>query len=409
MSYLNEEKNLISKSDLIEHVGLDLLKNRSSPIPEIANLSKGNIIKKPLTVYDINGKPLFLDYLLKRGTKTIGTVRTAASKILGKPVFRYQLGDSRLNLVSSLSKANLKIKKMYPQARIFERKIVCYSYPKLGVMYNVLVNREKKRIIFDLPTLNTVKVASPDLKIEGVYAWSFYDAIKTEERKKRLGTYKKFEKVRLEAPEKIRKKLKVSKTLQTRDFISYAKTLVPLVNWFGGRKLQFCSHYNNPFGLVIPLPKGGHHCFILHAQERWDYCAVATCQMILCYYRYYYSQDDIAPDLGYTAGNGCPSDQSAGYESLTSNHLNATFDNNPTWEKAKQQIDQLKPLKTGISGHARAAAGYYKSIFLGTETKMLFVYDPWPWNTDLTAGGQVSWEDWDSITHTNFIYTDLQY
>jgi hypothetical protein len=52
-----------------------------------------------------------------------------------------------------------------------------------------------------------------------------------------------------------------------------------------------------------------------------DYCAVATCQMILWYYRYYYTQNQIAPALGYSAGGGCPSDQSTGYESLSNNHI----------------------------------------------------------------------------------------
>ena len=410
MSILNEERNLVPRTELLEHVGISLLKDRNLPIPEIVNLSRANILKTPLTIYDINGRPLFYDYTLKRGKKTLGTVRTAASKILGKPVIRYQLGEPGLNLPESIAKADAKIKKMYPRARISRRKIVCYSYPKLGLMYHVLARRERERIILDLPTLNKVPEAKPDLKREGAYAWSFYDTIKPDERRKKLDTFKKFNEIRLQTPKKLREGLKVAKTLQKKEILSYVNTFTPMLYFYYGRTLQFCSHYNDSFGLILPYTaKKGHHCFILHAQQKSDYCAVATCQMILCYYRYYYSQDDIAPSLGYSAGSGCPSDQSAGYESLTNNHLDATYDSSPTWEKAKDQIDQLKPLKSGIPGHARAVAGYYKSNFGGTESKMVYVYDPWPWDADLTAGGQVSWEDWDSITHTNFIYTDLQY
>ena len=140
-----------------------------------------------------------------------------------------------------------------------------------------------------------------------------------------------------------------------------------------------------------------------------DYCAVATCQMILCYYRYYFTQDQIAPACGYSAGSGCPSDQSPGYESMSCNHIDATFDNAPTWQKAQDQIDALHPFKSGISGHARACAGYSRTpwIFGGTTEEKLYIYDPWPWNADFAVAGTVTWEDWDSITHTNYVYTRL--
>ena len=82
---------------------------------------------------------------------------------------------------------------------------------------------------------------------------------------------------------------------------------------------------------------------------------------------------------------------------------------NIRWNKAKAQIDDLKPMKSGVPGHARAVAGYFKSRFLNAESEFLYVYDPEPSNSDLTLGGDVSWENWDSIYHTNFIYTDLQY
>ncbi len=69
MSILNEERNLVPRTELLEHVGISLLKDRNLPIPEIVNLSRANILKTPLTIYDINGKPLFYDYTLKRGKK----------------------------------------------------------------------------------------------------------------------------------------------------------------------------------------------------------------------------------------------------------------------------------------------------------------------------------------------------
>jgi len=169
------------------------------------------------------------------------------------------------------------------------------------------------------------------------------------------------------------------------------------------RELQFCTHY-------LSTEARSHHCFVLHAQQRNDYCAVATCQMILCYYRYYYTQDQIAPALNYTPGGGCPSDQSAGYHNLSNNHIIATFDNTPTFAEAKAQIDSLHPFKTGITGHARACAGYSTNSWYNIVTSQnLKIYDPWPWNPDLKLGGSVYWEDWNAVTHTNYVFTRLDY
>ena len=146
--------------------------------------------------------------------------------------------------------------------------------------------------------------------------------------------------------------------------------------------LQFCSHY-------AYNAARGHHCFSLHGQQVNDYCAVATCQMILCYYRYYFTQDQIAPACGYTAGNGCPADQSPGYESMSCNHIDASFDNAPTWQKARDQIDALHPFKSGVPGHARACAGYSRTVFTfgGTTEEKLYIYDPWPWNANFAVAG----------------------
>jgi hypothetical protein len=169
------------------------------------------------------------------------------------------------------------------------------------------------------------------------------------------------------------------------------------------RELAFCSHYRS-------TEARSHHCFVLHAQQVNDYCAVATCQMVLCYYRYFYTQDQIAPALNYSAGSGCPANQSPGYQTLSNNHIIATFDSSPTFAEAKTQINNLRPFKTGIPGHARACAGYSESLWYNIQnSQSLKIYDPWPWNADFKLGGAVYWEDWNAVTHTNYVFTRLNY
>ena len=65
-----------------------------------------------------------------------------------------------------------------------------------------------------------------------------------------------------------------------------------------------------------------------------------------------------------------------------------------TWVKAKDEIDANRPLKSGVPGHARACAGWWSD-----GTNYLYIYDPLPVNQ-----GEIYWESWGSIEHTNYIY-----
>jgi len=392
-----EDANLISKDELLENVSLSMLRSSLAGIPGIADWSRAEIKKEPLEIFDINGKPLFSDYALKRGTEIIGTVRAGTSKILGSPVIAYEAGPRYWDPEVAVKKLTSRVKKEYPRQKILGTKLVCYSYPKLGVMFEMIDEQGKKsRLIFDVADLSLIPEKPPKPDIEGAYAWSFYDSLSEDVRKIGLRRYDKFNKWRLKILEKTRKNLRISKTLTP-----FVDKIICKIKINVTKQLQFCTHYNYN-------EARSHHCFVLHAQQKNDYCAVATCQMILCYYRYYYTQDDIATALGYGPG-GCPPDQSAGYEQLSCNNLDATYDTSPTWEEARDQINALHPLKSGVPGHARACAGYSYVWWLcdGIKDKKLYIYDPWPWNADYKLGGAVYWEDWDSVTHTNYVFTRL--
>lgn len=401
-----EEANLTDKKELLEYATIAVLRNAKTDIPVLRDWANYSVRNEPLTIYDINGKPLFHDFTVQQGKITMGTIRTGASKILGAPVIACEIGgrfwtEGLSNQISALS---LKVRNKYPQSSILSTKIVCYSYPKLGIMFEMLDARKKQsKLIFDVADNSQIPIKESFDNFEGAFAWSFYDKLSEEVRKKQLSNFNATNELRLKVPERTRFQFrtvrKLSSYLNVNEIAEITK-----IKLIQTKLLQFCNHYGH-------TESRSHHCFVLHAQQVNDYCAVATCQMILCYYRYYYSQNDIAPALNYSSGGGCPSDQSPGYESLSNNHIDATFDNSPTWEKARDQINALHPFKSGISGHARACAGYSYPIFTfgTTQGKKLYIYDPWPWNADYKLGGAVYWEDWDSITHTNYVTTSLRY
>jgi hypothetical protein len=392
-----EEKYFAPPERIIQHAALSAAEGVASGLPGLEMWEKASLKRTPVKIYDINGKLLFLDYPVAKGAELIGSVRTAASKVLGQPVLAREAGARNWNYDAAVKKLTPRVKKEYSQWAIADTKLVCYSYPKLGVMYSLKNSKGKtRRLIFDVADFSLIREGLPREGNEGAYAWSYYDSLSDNEREKRLRIYVQADKSHAKLSDKMLALVKQDNIGKVSASIgTYLKLGVT-------KKLQFCTHYAYD-------EARSHHCFVLHAQQVNDYCAVATCQMILCYYRYYYTQNQIAPSLGYSAGSGCPADQSAGYESLSNNHIDAAFDTSPTWLEARNQIDALHPLKSGISGHARACAGYSSVVLIGLTQKSLYIYDPWPWNSDYKLGGAITWENWDSITHTNYVTTRLQY
>jgi hypothetical protein len=387
---------LIPIEELFEHAKIAATIQTVARTPGMEGWARSRLLKEPTKIYDINGELLFLDFPVRSAAIAegdMGYVRASASKEVGTSIISYELGPKSWDFDAAVKKLKPLFSRSFPKLKIVETKLVCYSYPKLGVMFSAVdASGASTRHIFDVASLKPVPERKGEA-VEGFYAWSYLDSAPEGAKNTRLRQYEENKKSLGEIPE--REKALMLKTAVLGKYVSKYTDII--ISWFEKKLLQYCTHYN------YTEPRS-HHCFVLQGQQVDDYCAVATCQMILCYYRYYYTQDQIAPALNYAPG-GCPADQSAGYETLTCNHLDATFDTSPTWAEIKSQIDALHPLKSGISGHARACAGYYRNLFM--KSNSLYIYDPWPNNVDYKLAGTVKWEDWNSITHTNCVYTKL--
>lgn len=392
-----EAESMIGQDELVEYASFGVLKNAAAGIPDLTEWVGGAVRKTPLRIHDINGQPLFYDFEVARGTEVLGNVRVAASKVLGAGAFATELGARRWDYDAAVRKLAPRVKRQFAKARISPPRLVCYSYPKLGVMFEIEGKSGSSRAIYDVSSLAPVPDKPEGAEPEGFYAWSVYDSLADADRRQRLARFRRVEADLSSLSGRLRRDILAARTLRS------VFDRFPLTYAIGATKLlQYCSHYGHSHAR-------SHHCFVLQGQQVNDYCAVATCQMILCYYRYYRSQDDIAPSLGYSAGGACPADQSPGYKSLSCDHLDSSFDSSPTWQKARDQINLLRPLKTGVPGHARACAGYsYTNWSLGGPDRKLYIYDPWPWNADFALGGAVTWEDWGAITHTNYVYANIK-
>jgi hypothetical protein len=310
-----------------------------------------------------------------------------------------ELGPRTWDAREAIRAAENAVRKQRGRVEVTGSTLVCYCYPKIGVEVSFNVAREGgNRVIIDVADGLPVQNHGAD-EPEGSTAYSYYEVVVAPTEATRRARWE-----RNEEDAEVLRRVNAALLDPSARLEEDARTRVqkPLVRELPYRILPLRQQKVVRFGPRCTP----HECFSLYAQETNVFCAVATGQMILDFYRWNYTQDEIAAAMGTGAGGTGNDGQVAGYHSLSRRCLDATFDTSAQWAEAKLEIDANRPLKSGIPGHARAVAGWMKTWSWASWNweLALKVYDPWPWNAQLCAGGAVVWEDWDAVTHTNFIY-----
>jgi hypothetical protein len=388
------EQYPVSKEQALDHARLTIRRAWIGGMPDFQRWAGLELDPDPLVINDLNGVPLLYEFSVMDGKNAVGTVKAGASKLTAAPVLAIEMRPRTWDPQLALREARTRAKKDFPRADKVETELVCYSYPKICV--RVRGERSQDATIYDAASFEPVVRFGSD-ELEGFTAWSYLDEIGGRDPDKRVRRWdlanQELEATREKVPQIFARGLKDSdiariQTRLTADFFKHFS----LLSW---RVLNYAPRCSP------------HDCFELYAQQTDVYCAVATGQMILDFYRYYFTQDQIAAAMNTGSGGTTNPDQVAGYESLSNNCLDATFDSSANWAEAKAEIDANRPVKSGIPNHARACAGWMRqnlTLLSQPARRWLRIYDPWPWNADICAGGQVVWEDWDAVTHTNFIY-----
>ena len=380
------------------HALLTIRRLWAGGLSEFDSWGRYKLNPEPLVLHDLNGQELFYEFEVMDGNRVAGLVKTSASRTLGTPVPTIELGPRRWDHNRVTQRAQEQVKKLYSKASILRTELVVYGYPKIGVRVDFDDPKlGRKGLIVDVSDLSVVERFGSD-ELEGETAYSFYHEVVEPQAEERLRRYDLADR-ELEAARSVDEKI-LADSFTVRELPEIRKALLPTVDLIA---LQIYSSR-----VIRYAPRcTPHECFALYAQQTNVFCAVATGQMILDFYRYYYTQNQIAAAMNTGAGGTSNPDQVDGYHSLTHNCMVAIFDGSADWAEAKAEIDANRPLKSGIPGHARACAGWMRqNIFLIGQApkRWLRIYDPWPWNADICNGGNIVWEDWDTVNHTNFIY-----
>ena len=387
----------VGRDRALEHTKLAIRRDWAASVPGFEQWHAVEVDPAPLVLHDLNGAELFYEFTLRQGKAEVGSVKAAASRILGSPVVSVELGARRWDPDRAHRGARDKARRQYPRAKIASTTLVCFSYPKVGVRVDLTDGQGARSVIYDVSDLSEVTRFGGDER-EGYTAWSFYGEVAqpcADEKGHRWDLADR----ELEAVTRRTKNVLASAFTDRESARLRASLLLEspyvFLPFYSSRVLKYGPRCNP------------HHCFMLYAQQTNVYCAVATGQMILDFHRWPFTQDQVAAAMNTDAGGTTNPDQVAGYESLTNNAFDAMYDSTADWTEARAEIDANRPLKSGIPGHARACTGWKRqNIFIVWQSprRWLQIHDPWPWNADICQGGGIVWEDWDAVNHTNFIY-----
>ena len=147
----------------------------------------------PLTIYDVNGQPLFYEFFIKKKDEVIGKIKTAASKVLGSSVLTIEIFPSYSNkeiyngirqdfhkkFIDVNQEIQSIIEKEYPGTEIKSmNRQICYDYPNIGFLITLIDPKTKvikEKIIIDGSTLEIIPRDYHNI-------WSMYDTIKPSDR-----------------------------------------------------------------------------------------------------------------------------------------------------------------------------------------------------------------------------------
>ena len=324
-------------------------------------------------IYDLEGEVLF--ERVRMGERT--TVDLAVLPELGSPLVGVN-GGQPWDPRALIDEATAALRKQQPEAGFDEVRLVAYSFPKLAVQF---LDGGREVALIECHTGAPVPEEPRDDNFKRI---PFRAELPRAEGRKRA---RQFAGV-----------LDVSPA-QLREVGLWSTVIVPDLDWATllrrrqSRDLHFSA-------------RDGDHtvCYEVRGQQTNVWCVGASVQMILDFYRYEYTQDRLASELGLGTRanpNGLPYSQDGEVvvvlENLSSKALNATMNTSPNFNQFKSEIVANRPLVSFIPGHSRTVAGYTQttSPILSLNFQGLLVFDPWPPN----AGVITRWENFGATTY----------
>ncbi|MHA2142898.1 MAG: C39 family peptidase [Candidatus Thorarchaeota archaeon] len=351
------------------------------PKPQFEN---GRIMSNGQPVFDINGEQLFRRIPFRKGGVTY-YADIATHEATGSPFLAIQSGlpwNPRELRKKAGEVARKKFKILWDKTNF-----VAYSYPKVALQF---MRRGEEVLMLELYTWEEVPSLVDEKADPNFQRWSYVDEVIPKERSKRIESFR--ERLRFWDDIKIRRERFDIDRIISKEFELLLEPLPRLVSLFDCRELHFS------------LEDTDHHpCYELRGQLTGVWCVAASVQMLLDFYRYDYTQDRLADELGLGTRanpNGLPyardGDVVTVIQDMSNQSLTANMNMNPNWGEFRSEIRANRPLVSFVPRHSRTVAGYCTStIRPWFSFRGLLVYDPWP----PTTGAITRFENFDTQTY----------
>jgi hypothetical protein len=320
---------------------------------EFEDWKDADIDPQPVEFYDIDGKKLHYLFSVYDSKQLIGRIEVNANKTLGYPVQAFEFDPRPFDQNKAMEKSIEIANDKYPSGEIQSTRMVVYSYPKFGAMSLVIdkATGNKHRVIVDAYSFELIPDKEPTENEPGI--WSVYDSISENKAGKNVARWDSSSEV-IE--------------LMQQPYTDAQKDLSRI----GSKELD------------VPL----------YGQEENYYCAPATAQMIAKYYGVTHTQDYIFGVMDGDTG-GCSYSEQLDYYKA-SNGLDkdgSYYDSTPDFNDVVSEINSGRPLRSGVTGHARACIGYQDY-----GIRYISINDPWPVNS-----GSNRLEVWGNVVNHIFV------
>lgn len=360
-----------------------------------------NVLEEsPLLIHDLLGAPLYYDFFVYKENTLVGRLRVSAESALGVSLNSFEQLDSFPNLDEKKKQARSVLLMSEHPDEIIDDLLICYSDHKLGFRLRYNKSGNRMTAIFDILEdciVSTYTGDTPDIGEKGT---------DIGEDNEGVAVYS----IMNEIPEGGDPASKAEEDINLigrimHEVLSRCGRIRSLnkINEIGLDELQQIQQYfeNNPpivSEIMLPIAVVG--------QKTPVYCAIASAEMILKYYGFNYSQDQIATAMKPDSSGCTNNNQMTAYKQLSNDSLVTIYDTSPSFEEAFESCNLYMPMKSGVPGHARVCRGWKKYIYISPlsgqvlkEERWYLINDPWPVNQ-----GSIRWENSDSLTYRNFIF-----
>ncbi|MGJ4905133.1 C39 family peptidase [Bradyrhizobium sp. HKCCYLS2058] len=364
---------------------------------QMARFFGSDLDPNPIIIFDLTGTPAFYDFSFYQQALLVGVIRCTADTRLQSAAWAFEPPSRQLSDTNALKIATEAMNKIAPDATLVSHSFVAYSYAKIGVRVSYVKDGHPASFIvdyYDRSVLTQTDLApSPppvDLldSIDGLIPHSILDSQK-------LGF------LDLSEPEPLRGQSEREMIRSIVSGILPESGDLPDIKFddsdYKTLQAYFAATPPAIASSILPVP--------LFAQITPVYCAVASAQMILAYFGFTATPEQIAEQMKPGPKGATNKAQVSAYQFFAGGRLAPTFDQAPSFDHALDALQKFIPFKSGLPGHARVCRGWKQYSFVssltgnvtGTEHYFL-INDPYP-----VGEGSIRWENLKNHNYANAI------